>query len=555
MKILTKHWHFLLVIGLTLLTIWPLILPGYFSHHDDLHVIRILEMRKCFIDLQIPCRWVPDMGWGYGYPLFNYYNPFIYYLGALLSYIVGFVWSSKILFLIGLILGPVGMYFFARELWNKTSGIVAGALFVFVPYRALDAYVRGALAELFAISLLPLLFLFLLRLIKQGKIVNFLATALLIAIFLVTHNVSVIIWSPFIILWIVYCLYRYGFKNIKLLVLSFVIGFGLSAFFVLPAYSERSLVSSETLTQGDLDYHVHFATLRQLFFDRFWGYGASKLGPNDDLSMQTGWPYWWIVIISGAIAFFAILKSRNLKDKILPLFLVVFFFASVFMTHNKSTFIWDNLSLLKYIQFPWRFLGVAAFSTSLLGGYLVSRATKYKVFSSIVIIVAAGVLNWNYFRPEKFYFDVNDKVKLSGALWEEQQKGAILDYLPKSAVTPAKAAPTQPVLISGNAKDITFEKTSNSWVLKGQSSGISKIELPIFNFPNWNIARDSSKIETSKSGMVIVSLGNEGENGSYYKSAYLKDTTVRTLGNLITFLSFILLLVIVRYAKNRKIFS
>jgi hypothetical protein len=271
--------------------------------------------------------------------------------------------------------------------------------------------------------------------------------------------------------------------------------------------------------------------------------------------MQTGWPYWWIVIISGAIAFFAILKSRNLKNKVLPLLFVIFFFASVFMTHNKSTFIWDNLSLLKYIQFPWRFLGVAAFSTSLLGGYLVSRATKYKVFASIVIIVAAGVLNWNYFRPEKFYFDVNDKVKLTGALWEEQQKGAILDYLPKSAVPPTKATTRSPVLISGNAKDITFEKTSNSWVLKGQSSGISKIELPLFNFPNWKIARDNSKIETSKSGMVIVSLGNEGENGSYYKSAYLKDTTVRTLGNFITLLSFIILLIIVKYAKNRKIFG
>ena len=82
-KFFLNNWLLFLIVALSGLVIWPLFVPGYFSHHDNLQVIRIFEMRKCFADLQIPCRWVPDMGYGNGYPLFNFYGPLPYYIGGL----------------------------------------------------------------------------------------------------------------------------------------------------------------------------------------------------------------------------------------------------------------------------------------------------------------------------------------------------------------------------------------------------------------------------------------------------------------------------------------
>ena len=93
----SKYWPLLLIFGLSFLVTWPFLKSGYFSHQDDLQVIRIFEMRRCFTDLQIPCRWVPDMGWGNGFPLFNFYGVSPYYLGSILSYLVGFINASKIL--------------------------------------------------------------------------------------------------------------------------------------------------------------------------------------------------------------------------------------------------------------------------------------------------------------------------------------------------------------------------------------------------------------------------------------------------------------------------
>src|SRR3989338_9976126 len=61
---------------------------GYYPMHDDLQPMMQLVMDKCFRDGQIPCRWSEDLGFGFGYPLFNFYPPLPYYIGQI------FHWSG-----------------------------------------------------------------------------------------------------------------------------------------------------------------------------------------------------------------------------------------------------------------------------------------------------------------------------------------------------------------------------------------------------------------------------------------------------------------------------
>ena len=70
-----KHTEFIIGLILTASLLWPLAAAPYFTHHDDVQIIRLYEINKCIIDHQIPCRWVPDLGGLYGYPIFNYYAP------------------------------------------------------------------------------------------------------------------------------------------------------------------------------------------------------------------------------------------------------------------------------------------------------------------------------------------------------------------------------------------------------------------------------------------------------------------------------------------------
>lgn len=535
-KFLSDNWEILVVIALALATAWPIFMPGYFSHHDDLQVIRIFEMRKCFADGQIPCRWVPDMGYGNGFPLFNYYSATPYYLGAFLSYILGYIGSAKVLFFIPILVGGLGMYLLAKELFGKTPGLVPAALYIFLPYRALDTYVRGAVAESFALAIVPFIFYFVLKLAKSPSLWNFLGLTLSLFTLLTSHNIMSIFFIPILMIWAGYWLIINKFNNFKQVILAFILAFGLSAFFIIPAYFEKDLVQVDTLTISHLDYRVHFVAIKQLL-ERFWSYGASVQGSNDGISFQIGWPH--VVLVTSAILF--------LRNPI-AIFLFVIFAVSVFMTHNKSAFIWEAVPILKYVQFPWRFLAVVGFSASLIGGFF----AKKKALAALIIIITV-LLNFSYFKPEKFYPNLTDSDKLTGELWEKQERGGILDYLPKTASEPKVPAENLPIVRFGEAEVMNFVNKSNAWEFKAKVKTDSLIEVPVFDFPDWQI-KVGEQVYPHKTG-IIGRITLDISPGEYSIKGKLNNTPIRTYANLVTVFSFISLVGLSVYGKNSKLFG
>ncbi|TSC88577.1 MAG: Uncharacterized protein G01um10147_73 [Microgenomates group bacterium Gr01-1014_7] len=552
-KVLAKYWFVftLLLLGLTL---WPLFLPGYFSHHDDLQVMRIFEMRKCIEDLQIPCRWVPDMGYGNGYPLFNYYSVFPYYLAAILSYIFGFLASAKLLFAIPLFLGAISMYLLAKELFGVYPAILASVLYTFAPYRSLDTYVRGAVAESFAMATIPLVFYFALKLTKLKSTKYLVGLSVSLAIFLVSHNIMILLFFPVLLIFILYQLVLEKWKNLSSLALGLILGIGLSSFFIFPAYFEKNLVQIDNLIRLDLNFRAHFVTVPQLLFDRSWGYGASSPGTNDTISFQIGWPHWWIVVAAFIMFLFSIIYKRKFNSLSLLLFMTFLF--SIFMTHIKSAFIWEKIEVLKFTQFPWRFLSVAIFSSSLLGAYLVQNFKEvYKKYLSLILIILIIILNWNYFKPKEFYPSMTDQEKLSGKLWEDQQKAAILDYLPQTAVQPREAAPDKPIVVSGKGEVLKFENRSNKWQFQAKVEDKTSIEVPVFDFPIWEVKVNDQKMSFSnKNYLGRISINFE-RGGDYFVSGKFVDTTIRKISNVTSLVSLIILIGVVFYGKSKKRFN
>src|SRR3989344_8198709 len=145
MKIfLNSNRGFLIGLILTLSLLWPLLAASFFTHHDDVQIIRLYEMDKCFKDGQIPCRWVPDLGGVYGYPIFNFYAPLSYYFGELAYLITGsLIISVKIMFAVPFIGAYLFMFFWSRKFWGDWGGSLSAVFYSFIPYHALDFYVRG----------------------------------------------------------------------------------------------------------------------------------------------------------------------------------------------------------------------------------------------------------------------------------------------------------------------------------------------------------------------------------------------------------------------------
>ncbi|MGI5826538.1 MAG: hypothetical protein ACOX50_03945, partial [Patescibacteria group bacterium] len=144
--------YFLLVVALSFFSFKSLLRPGYFPMHDDMQAMRVLQMDKCLKDGQIPCRWVPDMGYGYGYPQFLYYSPLPYYVmeGFHLAGL-SVLDSVKAGFALSFVLSGLAMLVLGRSLWGELGGLVCAIFYVYAPYRASDAYSRGAVGEFWAL--------------------------------------------------------------------------------------------------------------------------------------------------------------------------------------------------------------------------------------------------------------------------------------------------------------------------------------------------------------------------------------------------------------------
>jgi len=550
-----KFWPYIILALLVIPAVWNLFKPGYFNMHDDLQVMRIFEMDKCFNDGQIPCRWVPDMAYGYGQAMFNFYSAFPYYLGALIRMIapLSIIWTVKTLFFISIAGAAVGMYLLAREFWGEWGGLASAVLYTYAPYHSVDVFVRGALSESFALMLIPFVWLSFYKLIQKGGFKWIALTALALGFFFSTHNVSSLMFAPFTLLWVGYWLIKSKkISGLKDIVLAGFLGVGVAAFFVLPVAFETKLIQSNFFTSDYLDYRGHFTTIYQLFISRHWGYGPSIFGPNDDLSFAVGWPNWWLALPLVILAVAWVKDKLNRNYGLVVAGLLIFSGITLILTHERSTPAWLALPFLAIVQFPWRFLGPTIFFLSLASGALLFAKYRLNKFVFVVIVALSIGLNFSYFRPQYYFTNETDTTKLSGEEYIIQQKSAILDYLPKTApVAPKEEAFTAPIVASGSGQIQNYSKRSNSFFFDADVYKSAEIQVPVMYFPGWKIISAGQEIPASPKGdygLITFAL----PQGHFIIQGRFTDTTPRTAGNAITIISLSAIFVGLALEANKK---
>jgi len=522
---------FLLIVPVFL----SLLKPGYFPMHDDIQGMRVLEMHKCVLDLQIPCRWVPDMGYGYGYPQFNFYSPLPYYLMEIPVLLGSSILETvKLGFIISLLAGAYSMYLLGAYLWGKKGGIVSALFYTYAPYRAVDIYVRGAMGEAWAFVFLPLIVLFTLKVLDglpAGAGKKFvLPLALSVAGLLLTHNVTVIMFLPFYLV-LFLLLRKPDIKKWKNVVIAGIWGVALSAFFVLPAFFEKEYTHIESITQGYFNYLAHFVGLRQMLLSTFWGYGDSSLGPLDGLSLSIGILHWILPLF----VLLLLAYLRKFKEFRLTLVFTILGFVALFLMHPKSQFVWDNIELFSYIQFPWRFLSIAVFCFSVASG-AVTKTFEQKNIIVIVSFVILLLMYGSYFKPAK-YLNITDEEKFSGDSWTKQQTISIFDYLPVAAkLPPTSPAPDKPEILDAEGTITNGQKGTNwqKWEVMLKEDG--RIRLSQFDFPVWE-ARVNGMVTAVDSENELGLITVDVPKGTSIVEIKLKDTNLRLAANLVSLLA------------------
>jgi hypothetical protein len=566
MKLIKKYWPILLVLFAGIVATRTLLFQsGYFKMHDDLQMMRQLSMEKCFMDLQIPCRWIPDMGYGYGFPLFNFYPPLPYLVGETFR-VFGFTFvdTVKITFALSIILSGVGMYFLAKEFFGKVGGVISAVFYIWAPYHSVDVYVRGAMNEAWALVFFPLTFYFSYRLIKNSK--GIIPLALAWVGLLLSHNLMVLIFAPVFILWCLLWIWRLKINFVsalKNLIPSGFFALGLSAFFTIPALAENKFTWVKSQLVGYYDYTAHFVSLKQLLISRFWGYGPSVwVDAEDGMSFQIGHLHWILPLII-IIIFLVYMFAKKDKSKLpkFAFYLIPFLFiigwVTSFMTHVRSTPIYQLIPTLALVQFPWRFITLIIFSFSFLIGAIVLFVREKIAFGVMIVLsLFVVIFNWSYFLPDGGKMGpLSDEEKFSAAAWDLQQTAGIYDYLPLTAREAPKAP--QGVLVEAMKRNVQIwdMKQGTDWAefnakVEGDS-GVVRINL--LYFPGWKVWVDGKQVkvnipEEEEWGRMWIDLSQ----GEHSVSARFTNTLTRSVSNAISIFSLAFLLLQFSLWKNKS---
>jgi hypothetical protein len=509
---------FWVILFLSIPAIWALLVPGFFGASDDLHVAWLHQLDAAIRAGQFPPRFVPDLSFGFGYPLFNFVFPLPFYIAETI-HILGFslVDSVKAVFLLSIPLSGYFMYKFLKEHIAEWLALAGSIIYIYTPYRSTDIYIRGAFGEAVAFIFPPLIVWAVTKLSKSKDIKWIGVLSLGVAGLILSHNIMAYMFMPFLLVFA----FLIGF-NLKILY-GFLLGLLTSIYFWLPAIIESKLMKYDTV----FNFIDHFPTIRQLITP-FFGYGASVAGPYDGMSFFLGSMNIALIIVT-----FLLFKKLN-KISVWALGMIG---ISIFMMNFRSTFLWENLPLVPYFQFPWRFLSLTTFATSIL--IISLDKFKYSKQVGMIIILAVIAMNFSFFKPHDFLgrtdeYYINRYIPVPIASEEYLKTGE--EYLRLPNATERRPTELSPDVKLSSTFETNFDapKTLNYYK---------------YYFPGWEVKIDGKKVEVY-AGKPFGQIEFNVPTGKHKVDIKFKETPFRNTLNIVSLLSLIFVIVII-VKKNK----
>ncbi len=533
----------IIVFLISFLPLFNLLTPGLPITHDGLdHVVRIANFYKSLGEGAIIPRWAGDLNWGYGHPILMFLYPLPSYSGSFFHFLgFSFIDSVKLVFAISYILSGTFMYLWAKEFLGVKAAIVGALLYLFAPYRFIDLYVRGAIGEHVAFAFMPLV-LYAVYLLNNLKIKNGLRSYYFHIVFaglsfaglILSHNAVSLIFIPFIIYYVLYLFHEHRSKNKLILSLvSLFLGFLFSFFFWFPAFMEGKYTLRDIVTKGE--YVHHFVNPHALIYGP-WSFGGSGF-----FSVQIGIVQILLTIIS--ITFFLKLFRRTDKQKYLFIGILFFLIISIILMLRESNFVWMKITTLQKLQFPWRFLSIVVFCTSVIGAIFISKMNlKYKKFIILVSVVFPILFSFNYWHakaykqvPDKFFKTIYSGTTDTGEsspIWSVR----FMEKRPKDEIE----------VIDGEAEVIKIARKSNYHEYVMDTKKRARIRENTLYFPGWKIYDNNKLVENvqfqdpKNRGLMTFYV----EQGMHNIVVKFEDTKLRKLANYLTLISLIIALII-----------
>ena len=548
-----------------------------------------------------PVRWMPDAAYGLGYPFFSYYAALPYYLAAGFTLVgLDILSAIKLTQTLFFAAAALGMYGWARRaLHSQPGGWLAAVAYTLAPFHLVNVYVRGdSLSEFAAFAFYPLILWGLDHLAARPSLRRTLPPALAYAGLILTHNISALIFSPFVLLYIamVSCAGDKGqrtrdrkqeagdrkrfvicpFAHLSLLIVSLLIGILLSAWYWIPALGETGYVQLTAQTTGYFFYGNHFREADLVQQRPVFDY---TITPGGSTPFAMGLAQAALALAGGLAVITRWVHSRSTTTRSSPFtirhsqFTILGLALSTWLITPLSRPLWDHLPLLAMVQFPWRFLSVQALFTALLTAALPplasppmgGRERRGSWAIAAVLTVLLGVVNLAGPRPEYLPITAEEITVERLQVYElfTGNVGSTIRHewlpcwvVPRPHTGPALLNPDaspQAIPLGGelvSAEETVHEPTRRVWTVETGAGG-AEVAFPLYYWPGWRATVDGASIEAKPapdSGYLTLAV----PAGQHAVVMWLGRTPLRAITEGVSLATALALLIVV-IASRREI--
>jgi hypothetical protein len=292
---------------------------------------------------QFPPRTFPFAFNGAGYAFAHFYPPFSHWLAAILAVITGSpVRGVHLSFLAAVVLASVFMFFLARRLGASDGvGLLVSIIYAALPYHVVDVFIRGALAETWAIAWFPAIVLCALRGLDARR--ASLALAFVVCALILSHAVMALYFGLGCAVALVWIWRERGFASFARTSLAAVTGGALALWYVLPVQESMDLVwvgDPAFMRATEQAVRSNVAGLATI-------YSVSGLTP------------WLLIVIAWQ------LRKGTRRSPWVSRLLVA---SAAFTAYAYVPGAFQPLlpSQLAYIQFPWRVFSITGFLNTVI---------------------------------------------------------------------------------------------------------------------------------------------------------------------------------------------
>jgi hypothetical protein len=309
---------------------------------------------------------------------------------------------------------------------------------------------------------------------------------------------------------------------------AFIVGITLSSYFIIPAVLEEKYTNGYLFTK-DVFYH-HFPSLWALLLPNFTDSSSLRIA---EISVQIGLFH----VLSLFVGIFLLIRNRFEKQyKLIVIFFIVVAVATIVFMQPIAKPLWENVSFIRQFQFPWRFLGVIALTTSILGGFVFSKITylrKNLYFITLCILIVFSTVY--YWRPTQGYDNYDQSFYWNYPLTTNYFSEVNTIWMGKE---PTEFPTKRVEVIGGEAQIISTDRKSTKHYYEIIANQPSNILDHTFFFPGWKVYVNENEVpiqfqDPAFPGMITFQIP-EGKN---IVRVQFEQSKIQQLGNYITIAS------------------